>query len=263
MRTLVLTAILAFSAASVANAQAPQVSEPITKDVFRTWMDARSGTGEPVWWYSVGTVRDYPSGEVRYIMEGWDTSVAYWPDGEDGGVAHQYNRKIYVFRDPGTGEVVPESQPVAYPYQFITYEMDGEGGLNTRVEQGSGDRILALEDDSLSYRQLGDTHVFTAPVFIDFPVPGSEMRIQAWENYDFFIHPEGTVEEPHQLSWARKGRLAPWAGGGEAVMHLITWRVDAYSELPDTMRAYVEAEAPLWMNPPADLAEVRALQQGE
>ncbi|MEQ8403693.1 MAG: DUF1838 family protein [Oceanicaulis sp.] len=263
MRALIFSAGLGAAVTGLAGAQAPQIAEPITAEVFADWIEARSGAGEPVWWYSIGTVRDYPSGEVRYIMEGWDTSTAHWPEGEDGGVAHQYNRKIYIFRDPETGEVVPDSVPVAYPYQFITYEMDGEGGLNTRVEQGSGERILALEDDSLSYRRLGDTQVFTAPVFIDFPIPGSEARIQAWENYDFFIHPEGTVEEPHQLSWARTGRLAPWAGGGEAVFHLITWRVEAYDDLPQTMRSYVEAEAPLWMNPPADLAEIRALQQGD
>lgn len=262
MRAFILSAGLAIVTAASAAGQAPVVFEPITPEVFRTWVDARAGTGEPVWWYSSGTVRDYPSGEVRYIMEGWDVSTAHWPEGEDGGVAHQYNRKIYIFRDPETGEIVPGGEPVAYPYQFITYTLDGEGGMDTRVEQGSGARLMAIEDDSLSYRRLGDTHVFTAPVFIDFPIPNTERRVQAWENYDFFIHPEGAVEETHQLSWARVGRLAPWAGGGEAVMHLITWRIDEYEQLPESMRAHVEAEAPLWMAPPADLAEVRRLQEG-
>ncbi|MCR9129544.1 MAG: DUF1838 domain-containing protein [Alphaproteobacteria bacterium] len=253
-------AALAFTASAAA--QAPSVSEPFTQEVFQTWIDARAGTGAPAYWYSVGTVRDYPSGEVLYIMEGYDASTAYWPEGREGAVAHQYNRKIYIFRDPETGEVVPESVPVAYPYQFITYTL-ADGAIDTVVEQGSGDRIQSIEGDGMSYRALGDTHVFTAPVFIDFPIPGTDRRIQAWENYDFFIHPDGAVDEPHQLSWARVGQLPPWAGGGQAVMHLITWRIDDYAQVPESLRTYIEAEAPLWMNPPADLDEIRALQAGE
>lgn len=239
----------------------PVVSEPFTQEVFQTWVEARAGTGDPAYWYSVGTVRAYPSGDLLYVMEGYDASTAYWPDGREGAVAHQYNRKIYIFRDPETGEVVPESEAVAYPYQFITYTL-AEGGLQTLVEQGSGDRIQRIAGDSMSFRRIGDTHVFTAPVFLDFPIPGTDRRVEAWENYDFFIQPD-TVEEPHQLSWARIGQLPAWAGGELGVMHLITWRIDDYAEVPESLRRYIEAEAPLWMNPPADLEEIRALQAGE
>ena len=257
-----LAVFTALACAGSAAAQAPSPSQPFTQEVFQTWIDARAGTGEPVYWYSAGTVRAYPSGEVLYVMEGYDASTSHWPDGREAGLAHQYNRKIYIFRDPETGEIVPDSVPVAYPYQFITYTLD-EGGVETVVEQGAGDRVQTIEGDGMSYRALGDTHVFTAPVFIDFPIPGTERRIQAWENYDFFIHPEGAVEEPYQLSWARVGELPPWAGGGRAVMHLITWRIDDYAEVPESLRAYVEAEAPLWMTPPANLDEIRALQAGD
>lgn len=252
-------AALTFTAS--AGAQAQSLSDPFTQDVFQTWTDARAGTGAPVYWYSIGTVRDYPSGDVLYVMEGYDASTSHWPDGRDGAVAHQYNRKIYVFQDPQTGEIAPESVPVAYPYQFITYELTGDG-VETLVEQGAGDRIQRIEGDGMSYRRLGDSDVFTAPVFIDFPIPGTDQRIQAWENYDFFIQPD-TVSQPHQLSWARVGRLPAWAGGGDAVMHLITWRIDDYGDVPDSLRAYIEAEAPLWMRPPADLEEIRALQNGD
>jgi hypothetical protein len=46
-------------------------------------------------------------------------------------------------------------------------------------------------------------------------------------------------------------------------MHLITWRIEDYGDVPESLRAYIEAEAPLWMNPPADLDEIRALQAEE
>ena len=55
----------------------------------------------------------------------------------------------------------------------------------------------------------------TASVFLDIPLPAGN-RLEAWENYDFFIHTEGRVEEPHQLSWQRYGDLPPWAGSRSA-----------------------------------------------
>jgi hypothetical protein len=256
-----ISAAVSVALSASATGAAPVTSEPFTPEVFETWVDARAGTGAPVYWYSVGTVRAYPSGDLLYVMEGYDAATAHWPEGRDNSVAHQYNRKIYIFRDPDTGDVVPESEAVAYPYQFITYSLT-DGGMETLVEQGSGDRIQRISGDSMSFRRLGDTHVFTAPVFLDFPIPGTDRRIEAWENYDFFIH-QGAVDEPHQLSWARIGQLPAWAGGGTAVMHLITWRIEDYGDVPESLRSYVEAEAPLWMAPPTSLDEVRQLQAGQ
>ena len=246
--------------------QAGYETGPFTPEVFDIWIDARAGTGEPVYWYSTGTVRAFPSGELLFEMEGYDASTAFRPEGEDVPVAHQYNRKIYVYRDPETGEIIEEMngmevQPVAYPYQFITYTLE-DGEMQTVVEQGAGERLQTFTDDKMSWRRLGDTYVFTAPVFLDIPI-GPDRRLEAWENYDFFIHPDGAVEEPHQLSWARVGRLPPWAGGQMAVLHLITWRMEDYEAIPARFRDYIETEAPLWRVPPADLAEIRALQQGE
>jgi len=240
-------------------------AEGFDEDAFDLWVDARAGSGEPVYWYSTGTVRAYPSGELLFLMEGYDTARAHRPD-PDAPLAHQYNRKIYVFRDPATGEILEtwngkDVEPVAYPYQFITYALEGDG-LKTRVEQGAGERVQTVEGGAMSHRVVGDTHVFTAPVFLDFPIPGTESRYQAWENYDFFIQPEAGVAEPHQLSWARVGPLPRWAGGGDSVMHLVTWRVEAFEDVPEDFRRYIEEQAPLWMAPPADLEEIRELQAG-
>ena len=230
---------------------------------FDLWVDARAGSGAPVYWYSTGTVRAFPSGELLFLMEGYDTARAHRPDPERS-LAHQYNRKIYIFRDPGSGAVLTTwngepVEPVAYPYQFITYALDGDD-MKTSVEQGSGERLQTIEGGSMTHRRVGDTHVFTAPVFLDFPVPATGSRYQAWENYDFFIHPPGTVAEAHQLSWARVGPLPRWAGGAQSVMHLVTWRVESFEDVPEGFRRYIEAEAPLWKVPPRDLAEIRELQ---
>ncbi len=242
------------------------LAEPFDQALFDSWIEARVGSGDPVYWYSIGTVRAYPSGDLLFNMEGYDTARVHRPDAETG-LAHQYNRKVYVFRDPDTNEVITEwngeaVEPIAYPYQFISYELK-DGEVETFVEQGAGERVSRMGPGrDIKVRRLGDSLVFTAPVYLDFPIPGTEARYQAFENYDFFIHPGSAVEVPNQLSWMRYGACPRWTGGVPCVMHLITWRVDSYGAVPQTLRGWIDSEAPLWRKPPADLDEIRELQAG-
>ena len=39
---------------------------------FKAWASARIGDGQPIWWYSSGSVRAYPSGDLLFFMEGFD-----------------------------------------------------------------------------------------------------------------------------------------------------------------------------------------------
>jgi hypothetical protein len=232
---------------------------------FDAWVSARAGErGETVYWYSIGTIRRYPSGELLFNMEGFDATRAYTPE-KTRPFAHQYNRKIYFFRDAQTNAIIREHNgravaPIAYPYQFITYELKGEK-LETFVEQGAAPRLQRLGPiDNMSVRRLGNTWAFTAPVFLDLAIPSTNRRIDAFENYDFFIQRGRGVKEQHQLSWMRYGDLPEALGGGKAIYHLITWRMERWNEIPHDLRAYVEANFPQWKDAPKDLAEIRALQ---
>jgi hypothetical protein len=259
----VLAGLLAWGGTS---ASAQGVPGGFDAESFKVFTEARFGTGEPVYWYSTGTVRAYPSGEILFLMEGYDTSRGEQVAGAPRPTARQFNRKTYVYRDVKTGEILREYQgkpvaPIAYEYQFITYAL-GEGGkLETSVEQGREPRIQRFgPDGDMGVTRLGDTFVFTAPVFLDFPIPGAPVRYQAWENYDFFVTPKANISHPLTLSWARYGALPPWAGGGPAIIHMVTWRLDRFEEVPEDFRRYIETEAPLWRAPPADLADIRRLQ---
>ncbi len=233
---------------------------------FKAWASARIGDGQPIWWYSSGSVRAYPAGDLLFFMEGFDGATSYWPDPKTN-LVHQYNRKIYIFRDAKTGEVLREwkgkkVEPVAYPYQFITYELKGDK-VETMVEQGTKPRVQRIGPGTdMTARKVGDTYVFTAPVYLDFPIPGGEKRYQAFENYDFFVNTNGRAKEPHQLSWLRHGPLGAWADGADSIMHLVTWRVERWEDIAADLRRYIEKEQPLWRNPPKDLVEIRRLQEG-
>lgn len=237
-------------------------------DVLKTWVDARAGTGEPVHWVADGAVYEYPTGKKLFGMIGFDSSTIIWPDEADGNIIH-LTRKTFAYTDPETGEVLTEYKgqtvtPIAYPYQMITYRLENER-IYGDVEQGVGDRVQIIESkDGIPYRQMGSGYIFNAAVFLDFPLPTGK-QYQAWENYDFFIQPEGSVDEPNQMAWQRYGALPPWAGmpDTKSVIQLHSWRVESHDEFPEKLLAWAKKDKPKWLNPPKDVAEVRALQKGE
>ncbi|MCC5862420.1 MAG: hypothetical protein JJT93_11005 [Gammaproteobacteria bacterium] len=240
------------------------VAETFDEDSFERFASMRAGEGEPVYWYTIGTVFRYPDGEALFRMEGVDTARRL-PD-DDDGVVHQASRKVFFYRDIDSNALLHSYngrpvEPIAYPYQYITYALD-RGTVVTYVEQGTGPSLQRIGPvENITLRRIGETLVFSAPLFLDFPI-GDGRRYQAFENYDFFVHPEtARLSLPNQLSWVRYGDLPPFAGPGQGIIHLVSWRVDDYAALPSSMREALESEAPLWMAPPASLEEIRELQQ--
>lgn len=233
---------------------------------LRDWVDARAGTGEPVHWIADGGIYAYPSGEKLFGMIGFDSSTVIWPETSSGDVLH-LTRKTFAYTDGITGEILTEYEgksvePIAYPYQLITYRMV-DGKIYGDVEQGVGERIQKIKSvDGMRVGTLGDdTMTVTASVFLDFLLPNGQ-QYQAWENYDFFIHSGADIDEPHQMSWQRYGGLPPWAGSGKAIYHLRSWRVEHQNEFPPQLLEWAKAEKPMWLKPPASMDEIRALQQG-
>lgn len=231
-------------------------------EVFDRWVEMRVGRGAPVYWYCTGTVFSWPEGTPLMQVEGIDTARLDRTL-STSSVAHQLSRKTFIYRDLETDAVLKEwnGEPlpaIEYPYQYITYALEGDG-LTTWVEQGKGEQVQRIgPGQGILARRIGNTLAFSAPLFLDFPGPGGT-RLQAFENYDFFVHPQAAgLRHPYQISWLRYGDLP--AGIGKAVMHLVAWRVDRYQELPASMRDYLERDARLWREPPQDLAEIRRLQ---
>jgi hypothetical protein len=253
---------LGFALVAVAPARADATAW--TPALFDLWAKIRTGTGTPVYWYSVGTLRSYPDGKLLARVEGYDTARS---ERVSPTLVRQFNRKIYIYRDAVTNAVITQSggkpvEPVAYPYQYISYEAK-DGGVESWVEQGSGKSVRRIGPGrDISVRTVGNSAaVFTAPVYLDFPAGAG--RYQAFENYDFVVPRPYQGGPANKLSWVRYGDAPGFAGGGKSIMHLVTWRIDRYEDVPATLRDYVEAKAPLWKAPPKDLADIRRLQAAE
>ncbi|MEM9494685.1 MAG: hypothetical protein AAGA09_01685 [Pseudomonadota bacterium] len=235
-------------------------------DPLKVWVEGRAGTGPAVHWVADGGVYEYPSGKKLFGLIGLESSTVIWPETAGEEIIH-LTRKTFAYTDKDTGKVITEYEgekvePIAYPYQLIRYRLE-DGRIYGDVEQGVGERIQFIKaTNGIPFRKLGDTYIFNASVWLDFPLP-SGAQYEAWENYDFFFNPEGSIEEPHQMSWQRYGKLPAWAGGQTAITHLHSWRVEEHSEIPQQIFDWVQQEKPMWLKPPASLQEVRDLQEGK
>ncbi|MFC7292609.1 hypothetical protein [Hirschia litorea] len=235
--------------------------EPLQK-----WVDGRAGTGAPVHWIAEGGVYEYPSGKKMFGMIGFDSSTVIWPEEEGGEIIH-LTRKTFAYTDPDTGEVLTEYNgnkvaPIAYPYQMITYRLENDR-IYGDVEQGVGDKVRIIKaDEGIPFEKVGDTYVYNAAVFLDIDLPTGG-KYEAWENYDFFFHPEGSLEEPHQMAWQRYGALPSWAGGQPGIVRLLSWRVESHDQFPEEILKWAKESQPNWLKPPASVEEVRTLQKGE
>ncbi|GEM_PF-907981 len=230
--------------------------------LFDKFVEMRVGTGSPVYWYCIGELYSYPDGRLIAKVEGIDTARLFR---ESPARAVQLNRKIFIYRDAATGEVIRTNQgktvqPIAYAYQVITYELKGDR-LVTFVEQGSGAYVQKIGPGYGTFaREINGLTVFSAPLFLNIESPRG--KYEAYENYDFWVPPMKS-NAPYQLSWNRFGDLPPFFGTGKSIMQLVCYRIDTYAALPATMRDYLEKEAQLWMQPPANMAEIKELQKAK
>ncbi len=236
------------------------VAQTFNASLFKEFTEMRVGTGEPVYWYCVGEVYEYPSGKLVAKVEGIDTARLIKSESTETKKL-QLSRKIFFYRDAKTNELLREVnamkvEPIAYPYQQITYELK-DGKMVTSVVQGKAPRVQKIEGGGdMIARQFNGLTMFSAPLFLNFP------NYKAFENYDFLIQPKSVKGTPrYQLTWNRRGDLPKFFGGGDSVFQLASYRIDKYSELPKTMRDALESDGKLWMNPPKDLAEIAELQK--
>ena len=240
-------------------------AQGFTQQLFDQFVEMRFGTGAPVYWYCYGELYSYPSGKLLAKVEGIDTDrqliSARKPDS-----AVQLSRKVFVYRDPQTNAILREVngqrvKHIEYPYQMITYQLSGDT-VTVQVEQGVEPRVQRIAGSTpISARRFGELSIFSAPLFLNIETPRG--KYEAYENYDFMRQPKKTGAPQYQLSWNRYGDQPAFYGPGRSMIQLVAHRVDRYQELPATIREFLEKEAPLWLQPPKDLDEIRRLQKGE
>jgi hypothetical protein len=226
---------------------APARAGGFSQDLFDTWLDMRTGGGATdVYWYSEGLLKSFPSGETIAEMVGFDTSTLI-RDPDDPTKATQLSRKIFYWFDPETGERL-DREPISYEYQVKTYQLDGDEIIYA-VESRAGERVSHVAPQkNYSVKSVDGMLWFNYAVFIQRG-PGK------FENSDFYILPgdDLTDRERYQHSWVSYGV-------GPIMSNAVAWRYTSFEDMPERITKLVRAEAPLWLEPPRSMDEIKELR---
>ncbi len=242
------------------------VAGGFTEEDFARYIQARFGDGDPVYWYAIGDSTTFPDGNMILRTEGYDTGRLYEFDRERSEVTG-LTRKLIVMRNPATGDIItgPDGQPAwisNFTYQLFKMRLQ-DGYLIYETQQGAGD-LLNTATGGLNRSEIqkfDDMVVYTTPVNYTMPMDekGSAWE-PVWETYDVIEREQdGTVR--YDGLWSGSFPLPAAMGGGRSSMHAYFHRYDRYSDLPESIRSFVDEYAPMWKAPPVDLDEIRELQR--
>ncbi|MDP6615996.1 MAG: hypothetical protein QF790_02370 [Gammaproteobacteria bacterium] len=236
-----------------------------TPEDFARYIKLRMGEGDPVYWYGVGDATFFPKGQMFMRTEGYDTGRLYSFDAEKNE-AVGLTRKLVVLRNPADGAILtdPKGNPAwlnQFTYQLFRMRLQ-DGFLVYEVEQGKGGERETVVDGlhRSEVQHYAGMTVFTTPVNYTLPaISGAAGPEPVWENYDFIERTYGGGLS-YEAIWAGNFPLPPFMGPGRSSMHGYFQRYDNYTDVPATLRDFVEEHAPMWKEPPRDMDEIRELQ---
>ncbi len=257
-----LPALVALAAAvlGLALGAGPAAAGGFTSGNFAAWIDLRAGTdGKPVYWYATGHVMDNVTGEVVSRIDGVDVALAFRdPSKPDTWV--QLSRKIFILLDPKTGQrqLGPDGKArraTAYPYQVKTYTLRGDEIVYSVESHDSARAFSEPARTNYIARELGGVTHYNYAMFID-RVRVDGQRSQRFEVNDFFLRAGRDLADPERYQYTWVG-----TGPGPVVSSVLSWRYRSFDAMPgEALKAFIRSEAPLWLAPPKDLAEIAALR---
>lgn len=227
---------------------------------FDTWIRMRAGSnGQPVYWYATGHVMNNATGEVIARMEGIDVARVF-KDPARPNTWVQLSRKIFISLDPRTGELQSGAdgqprRPTAYPFQVKTYTLEGDEIVYSVESHDTASVFSEPPQRNFTVRQLGSLTHYNYAMFTDRMRPDGK-RSARFEVNDFFHRPGPGLSEQERYQYTWVG-----TGPGPIVASALSWRYASFDDLPSQrLKDYIRRNAPLWLAPPRDLAEIAALK---
>lgn len=255
IRTLMLASALTLATSHFA------VAGGFDQDMFERFVESNMGTdGKPVYYYSIGTVKTFPGGKLLANIEGVDMARLLKRDAD--GTVHKASRKMFILRDQKTGAVIekidgkPNDQSF-YPYQYMTFKLGEHGELHGGSTQGAGAKKHFVNfAGGIEARRVGNIDVFSA-----VNSRQSDDGTGSYEMYEFWVLPKNSNIKPSSTLTLTLVDWQPLGKGKPVYTHRTSWRVDRYEDLPASLRDYIDAKAPLYREPPRNMAEIERLQR--
>lgn len=240
----------------------------INQQQFNDWIQARCGSGEPIYWYARGDVRAFPGdGEVLYRIDFMEENRLV-ADPRNPGNKICLGRKMSLYLDKDTGQMLHEFRghplaPGIYPYQVIEMTLKGDR-VAAVATQGSGKsmRTYNLGDVVNAVSFAGRTDFVAAAMFT---VPHKEGGEHAAEYLTYTMLPDAAGQLIPTPGLVRTVTFTAPHGDGKTylVEHAVGARAQSYQELPVHVREFIKTEAPIFGAPPVNMAEINRLQKGD
>ncbi|MEQ8509100.1 MAG: hypothetical protein RIB43_08855 [Rhodospirillaceae bacterium] len=229
---------------------------------FNAWIRLRGGEGTPAYWYSEGLIRPIKDGgkvQSRMVgMETWITPPALRTETS----AVSLSRKIYFFLDEDRDDIVIDPatnaprRPSIFVHQVRTFSLS-DGAIDYQVESHDLRGIRQGGTGvTMTVTQQGDQVHVNYASFPRRPDETGEMQVRSGEVYDYMDNgPQHTDESArYQMTWVGtnlEGNIANQRG----------WRFGAFDDIPNAwLKTVIREQAPLWMAPPSDMAEIGRLR---
>lgn len=216
---------------------------------FTDYVWGRAGDGANIHRVSIGTAHDIGSGKMLARVEGYEVARAV-PSKTEPGTIYQVSRALLLYRDPETNAllaVYPDSDPAALTgVSAYTY---ADGGLIWRVGSPTNDapprtiagRVDCERQGPVLYCRHGTSY-------------DSKEGMTVLE-YRWTV--DRTASSPAAAARMEFAETEPPASGifeGPVMKRLTAYRVPSWEGVPDTLRQWVEAEAPGFTSLPDDMA---------
>lgn len=240
---------------------------------------------DDVLFYWSGTVYSYipeERGLPLFTVDGYNIGRTIEVEG-----GYQFlTREVLLYKDPATGAILEEwANPFTGETNEVVHVWNDPVNQNYLLESRFGPFFVP-------YTELGEGDiVFNADVLLLYPnpLPASEYpalsgsdNYRAGEFFQFYVN-RADLENtelntvPTLISWSRVGPWLPWMRMGDYPGHMIYHTrgkklLGGYDEMPEHVRAYVEATMPQFTSPPEEFTQPnetswtyyrKLLEQGE
>ncbi|MBM3514785.1 MAG: DUF1838 domain-containing protein [Alphaproteobacteria bacterium] len=220
-----------------------------------------------VYWWQGGAMSRVPGEQDKHLfdVEGMNIrQCANYQDDKRGYGFRSVSREILLFKDPKTGEILRKWQN-----PWTGEEVEVIHVANDPVNMRGP--MYALSADGKPHKAdltVVGNRVFTggeAPLYYKNPMAGDYQdyvgnMYHAMEALNSYTYADDLMDaskaklKNYTLSWARFSEWLPWMKmGGRTGMMIFTTvggRVDGYAGLPEGLRKEIEANYPVYKEPP-------------